>query len=110
MIPMIPKIRVRPLATRKSRSPYWTAFRIWMRKKEASTVARRPAGARGTGAPRAPSPSLHPAAHRRVGEGRDGHGDDLVLLALHLAEVDVVHRVVGLGHGHGAARALDLGA
>ena len=29
---MMPKISVRPLATRNSSSPYWTAFRHWIRK------------------------------------------------------------------------------
>jgi len=29
---MMPKISVSPLATRNSSSPYWTAFRHWIRK------------------------------------------------------------------------------
>jgi len=32
MMPMIPKIRVSPLAIRNSSSPYWMLFSSWIRK------------------------------------------------------------------------------
>jgi hypothetical protein len=36
---MMPKISVRPLATRNSSSPYWTALRHWIRKVAKSIEA-----------------------------------------------------------------------
>src|SRR5450755_4777324 len=40
MTPMIPKISVRPLATRNSSRPYWTAFRHWTRKVARSNASQ----------------------------------------------------------------------
>ncbi len=44
-----------------------------------------------------------------VGQGLHRHAADLVLAAVHLAQVEVLHRVVGLGEREHAARAVDLG-
>src|ERR1700710_2838609 len=92
MTPMIPKISVSPEASRNSSSPYWTAFRHWTRK-----------------VPRSTGGALQLAAARRVGEvlHRDVH--QLVLVADHTAQVDVLHGVVRLADREGAARAVDAG-
>src|SRR5512142_3326235 len=88
---MIPKISVSPDATRNSSKPYWTAFRHWTRKVPKSTAR-----------------ALHPAAACRGGQALDGDAHHLVLLAVDLAQVDVLHRVVRFAHREGAARAVDL--
>src|SRR5688500_4544459 len=100
MTPMIPKIRVSPLATRNSSSPYCTEFRHWMRK-----VAR----SMGEGAQVAIGGLLHPAAAARIGKRLGGDAHVLVLLAADLAQVDVLYRVVAGGDGEGATRAVDAG-
>src|SRR5258706_13139163 len=94
---MIPKMSVNPEATRNSSNPYWTALRHWTRN-----VATSMRGRRG----RACS---HLAAAARVGERLGGDADHLVLLADHLPQVDVLHRVVARAHGEGAPRAVDPG-
>src|SRR5256885_2733874 len=94
MTPMIPKISVSPDATRNSSSPYCSAFRHWMRKVAMSMGSLSAARL---------------AAAGRIVQCLAGHTDPLVLLALHLAQVDVLHRVVSLGQGERAARAVDGG-
>src|SRR4051812_518951 len=95
MTPMIPKISVRPLATRNSSRPYWTAFRHWTRKvaRSKNHPQRRRAKRRAPQAtPEDPAPPvrrvaplggrseatggpcLHLAAARRDGKRLDRHG------------------------------------
>src|SRR5512145_2984918 len=100
---MLPKISVSPLATRNSSSPYWTAFRHWIRKVGKS-IGVPNVNQRGV----APLRSARGCAPGRVGERLDCHLDDLVLLAFDLAQVDVLHRVVRPGHRERTARAVDL--
>src|SRR5678816_2276736 len=108
MTPMIPKISVRPLATRKSSRPYWTALRHWTRKVAVSIVPLRARDARWRERPpRARPPGLELAAARRVGERLHRHRAELVVVALDLAQVDVLHRVAGRREGELAARAVD---
>src|SRR5690606_4876051 len=97
MMPMMPKISVRPLATRNSSSPCCKAVRHWMRKMLAS-MSRSARGA------------SELAAARRVGQLPDRDVDHLVLLARHLAQVEVLHRVAGRGQRELAARTVDGGA
>src|SRR5258706_6242407 len=93
---MMPKMSVNPEATRNSSNPYWRALRHWTRN-----VATSMRGRRGRA-------SSHLAAAARVGERLGGDADHLVLLADHLAQVDVLHRIVARADGEGAARAVDL--
>src|SRR5258708_21414278 len=93
---MMPKMSVNPEATRNSSNPYWTALRHWTRN-----VATSMRGCRG----RACS---HLAAAARVGERLGGDADHLVLLADHLPQVDVLHRVVAPPPGRGAPPAVHL--
>src|SRR5258706_14196977 len=95
---MMPKISVRPDASRNSSSPYCTAFRHWTRKVAISTA--------GSGAQRPVRSEL--AAAGRVGERLHRHADLLVLLAVDPAQVDVLHRVVGLRQRERPARRIDL--
>src|SRR5690606_41449349 len=97
MMPMMPKISVRPLATRNSSRPCCSAFRHWMRKMLASMSA---SGRRGS----------ELAAARRVGQLRHRYLDHLVFQARDLAQIDVLHRVAGGRQGELAARAVDRGA
>src|SRR5512133_1358319 len=112
MMPMIPKMSVSPVATRNSNSPYCTPLSTWMRNEKKST--RRAPSDLGGGSRTAPGrcrgPGSHLAAERGVGEGRHRDADDLVLLPLHLAQVDVVDRVVRPREGHRPARAVELRA
>src|ERR1043165_9297686 len=106
MTPMIPKISVSPLATRKSSSPYWTAFRHWTRKVAKSIVVQ----CVGCGAPAlAATPRLQLAAARRIGERLHRDRAELVVVALDLAQVDILHRVAGGRERELAARAVDRG-
>src|SRR5579862_2070980 len=97
MTPMIPKMSVSPLATRKSNSPSWTPFRTWIRKKASesditlSAIDRRPIADRFL--------CRHLAADGRIGKRLDRNADVAVLGALHLAQVEILHRVVSLGQG-----------
>src|SRR6266446_10114108 len=136
MTPMIPKISVRPDATRKSSSPYCSEFRHWMRKvarsmqvtkakSEAQQAKERSAASAHPATPKDPAPpvrrvaplggrsaatgGLHPAAARRIAQCLRRNADQIVLLAFDLAQVDVLHRVVGLGQRERASRAVDGG-
>ena len=51
--------------------------------------------------------ALELAAARRVGERLDGHALELVVVALDLAQVDVLHRVAGRRDRELAARTVD---
>src|SRR5450432_1038299 len=96
MTPMMPKISVNPEATRNSSNPYWSALRHWMRNVATSMGARRERR------------FSHAAAGAGIGERLHGNPNDLVLLADHLAQVHVLHWIVGRTDGEGAARAVDL--
>src|ERR1700682_5806486 len=95
MTPMMPKMSVNPEATRNSSNPYWNALRHWTRKVATSMGALR--GHR----------LSHAAAGAGIGERFHRDADHLVLLADHLAQVHVLHRVVGGADSEGAARAVD---
>src|SRR5471032_1089777 len=96
MTPMMPKISVSPEATRNSSNPYWSALRHWMRNVATSMGARRE------------HRFSHAAARAGIGERFHRDPDHSVLLADHLAQVNVLHRIVGGPDGEGAARAVDL--
>src|SRR5450631_4877572 len=96
MTPMMPKMSVSPEATRNSSNPYWSALRHWTRKVAMSIAG----GGRG-------HRSSHAAAGAGIGERLRRDADHLVLLADHLAQVHVLHRIVGGADGEGAARAVD---
>src|SRR3990170_165101 len=51
--------------------------------------------------------SRHVATARRVGQTLPGNADEFVLLADHLAQVEILDRVVRLGNREAAARAVD---
>src|SRR5437660_1389577 len=111
MMPMMPKISVRPDATRNSSSPYWTPFRSWIASEYTSIEPRPPktsAGRHNACPRRILQRSLKLAAPRRIGQVLDRDADDLVLLAFDLAQVDVVDRVVRLGECQRPARAVEL--
>src|SRR5579872_4588670 len=104
MTPMIPKISVRPLATRKSNSPSWTPFNTWIRKNARESDIRLSAG--GVQPKRLGRWLIadrflrrHLAAGRRIGECLDRDADVAVFGALHLAQIEILHRVVRLGQG-----------
>src|SRR6186713_1340347 len=105
---MIPKISVRPLATRNSSRPYWTALRHWTRKVARSMDQRllplTPALSRLAGEGESASEL---AAARRIGKRLDGDAAELVVVALDLAQVDVLHRVARRRDRELAARAVD---
>src|SRR5579864_2202306 len=114
MTPMIPKMSVSPLATRKSNSPSWTPFRTWIRKKASesditlSAIDRRPSAERLCRRPIADRfLCRHLAADGRIGKRLDRNADVAVLGALHLAQVEILHRVVSLGQGEAAARTVE---
>src|SRR6266567_2382173 len=111
MMPMIPKISVRPDATRNSSSPYWTPFRSWI-ANEWMSIERRPpktsAGRHVARPRRILQRSLELAAARRIGQVLDRDADDLVLLAFDLAQVDVMDGIVRLGQGKRSARTIEL--
>src|SRR5476649_207167 len=96
MTPMMPKMSVSSEATRNSSNPYWSALRHWTRKVAMSIAG----GRRG-------HRSSHAAAGAGIGERFRRDADHLVLLADHLAQVHVLHRIVGGADGEGAARAVD---
>src|SRR5687767_13818547 len=107
---MIPKIRVRPAASMNSSSPYWTLLSSWIRKlaKSIGRIQAAPVRGQKNGRPKPPTcearrASTHPAAGAGIGQRLGGDADHLVVLVLHAAQVDVLHRVVGLGHGPLAA-------
>src|SRR5579864_645217 len=106
---MMPNTRVSPLETRNSSRPYCTPFRSWIRKVWKSTKQNRRHWAAGLILADARAASAHLAL------GHDGrivvqrlHRDApvLVLDADHLAQVHVLHRVVGLRQVPIAARAV----
>src|SRR5450830_1521875 len=118
---MIPKISVSPLATRKRSSPYCTALRACARKvgksmlssirkclvdrrdeQDHTRVHRSP---RGTAA--FWRLGLQAAAFGRIGQGLDGDTLNDVVHALDLAQVDVLHRIVGARHAEAAAWTVD---
>ena len=92
---MIPKISVRPLATRNSSSPYWTAFRHWTR--EGGEIRGARSQRLRALQPRPGSASAFTATPRY----------SLFSFAAHLAQVDVLHRVVRPPRRERAARAVD---
>src|SRR6478609_3295337 len=105
MMPMIPKISVRPLATRNSSSPYWIPLRSWIRKVAASISGNLGQALNAAGLGPDPecdrqSARAELAATRGIGQRLDRDADDLVVLALDLAQIDVLHRVVCLGQHH----------
>src|ERR1043165_993571 len=106
---MMPKISVRPAASMNSSSPYCTLFRSWIRKlaKSMRSIAGKKMGGRANlpCAFRAGSAEL--AAGAGVGQGPGGDADHLVFLVLDAAQLDVLHRVVGLAHSPLAARTVD---
>src|SRR6266446_8916866 len=63
MTPMIPKISVRPDATRKSSSPYCSEFRHWMRKVARSMQVTK-AKSEAQQAKERSAASAHPATHK----------------------------------------------
>src|SRR5438105_1453925 len=107
MIPMIPKINVSPLATRKSSSPYCSVFNSWIRNDVVST-RRIPSRVRDdfhsalyacgsdTKVVSDPTSVLHLAANGRIGKILERDADRLVLLAFDLAQIKILHRVVRL--------------
>src|SRR5258707_4610489 len=95
MTPMMPKMSVSPEATRNSSNPYWNALRHCTRKVATSIGAR------------CEHRLSHAAAGAGIGERFHRDPDHLVLLADHLAQVHVLHRIVGGTDGEGAARAVD---
>ena len=94
---MMPKISVSPEATRNSSSPYCSAFRHWIRKVARSMANRAPADG-DAGRVRHQGWCDAYILQPRPGSASPllGDADDLVLLALDLAQVDVLHRVVRL--------------
>src|ERR1035438_9130640 len=107
---MIPKISVKPLATRKSSRPYWTALRHWTRKvARSSALPQCPGPAAASGIATLSRGRSELAAARRVGERFHGDGAELVVVALDLAQVDILHRVAGGRERELAARAVDHG-
>src|SRR5437660_1592765 len=111
MMPMMPKISVRPDATRNSSSPYWTPFRSWIASEYTSIEPRPPktsAGRHNACPRRILQRSLKLAAARRIGQVLDRDAYDLVLLAFDLAQVDVVDRVVALVQRKRPTRAIDF--
>src|SRR5438552_1511605 len=108
MTPMIPKIRVSPDATRNSSSPYCSALRHWIKKVTKSINVRSKSSSSEPGwigravrqrlpleragvsaAGKAPS---HLAAAGGIRQRLARDADQLVLLAVHLAQVEVLHR------------------
>src|SRR6266498_3588825 len=107
MMPRMPKISVRPLATRNSTRPYCTPFSTWMRKITGS-INKEPAPC-GHRLPCRAGPGLrqHLAAASRILERFPCDSNVLVLLAHALAQVAVLDRVVRPRHRPLAARAVD---
>src|ERR1041385_1239398 len=98
---MMPKISVRPLATRNSSSPYCTLFNTWIRKISRSTLRPRQDCAASSGAKPAllrrresarhafrDALTTHCAPASGIGERLRGQTDGLVLAVLDLAQVE----------------------
>src|SRR5262245_45688420 len=93
MMPRIPKISVSPEATRNSSRPYCTPLRSWMAMKAVST-ARSSSGDGASGA--------------RVGDRLLRDRDDGVVSVPHLANIDILDRIVRLRERPAPARAVEL--
>src|SRR5215207_759552 len=125
----MPKTSVSPLATRNSTSPYCTPFRSWTAKLTRSiplslsspglTRRSRHGGASrqrdgrvkpGDDSPKTGSSRHHAAAAGGIGEVRVRDRDVFVPSVAHLAQIDVLHDVVGLREADRPARAVDLRA
>src|SRR5262245_41730903 len=94
MTPRIPKISVRPDATRNSSRPYWMPFRTWMAMNE--SMVRRPRA------------SSDRASGGGIGDRLLRDCDDDVVAVPHLADIDVLHRIARLGERPAPARAVEL--
>jgi ABC-type sulfate transport system substrate-binding protein len=96
----MPKIKVRPEATRNNNNPYCRALRHWI-KKVAKSIKVLPLGLRHAQATTAHVGSgddvqLHLAAEAWVSQSFGGDAVEHVFLAHHFAQVNVLHRVVAL--------------
>src|SRR5215831_21124498 len=98
MIPIAPKIRVSPLATRNSNSPCWTAFRHWIRNVMApiSTTGSAQVG-HASGRVRARR-SLHPGLALAQADPLDLAGRGLRQLGEELDEARILVRRQPLFH------------
>src|SRR6266446_6768615 len=116
---MMPKMSVRPLATRNSSRPYWTLLRIWIshstawpgRSCETQEIHSRQKKKRGLRTPLSiPYGRLGSqlAAARRILERLPRDADHLIGVALDASQVDILNRVVRPRHRPHAARAVDL--
>src|SRR3712207_4816720 len=109
MTPRIPKIRVRPLATRKSTRPYCTPFRSCTANVTKSIAAFPRETWRGGRETATAEQVLGDAAAARgiVHVGlRDR--DELVSSVAHLAQIDVLDRIVRLVEAQRPTGAIDL--
>src|SRR5690349_15194094 len=124
---MMPKMSVRPLATRNSVSPYCTLFNTWMRNicksilhpTEFRRVDRR-ASAEANAARRYATlreavryasrdvRSAHRAAASRIGERLRREADRVVLAVFDLAQIEILHDIVRGGQRDLAAGAVDF--
>src|SRR5574337_1480144 len=113
---MMPKISVRPAASMNSSRPYCTLLSSWIRKFATSmgvTVGQSGQKKRWIAPPSFAAWSRlsgQLAAGAGGGQRLRGDADHHVVAFLHLAQVDILYRVVRLAHGPLAARAVDHGA